>query len=276
MYRSPPARSILTAVLVVLGLASCTDALVTPTTRPSRSIAQVDSVPELPGGGEAPQGCAEDQQESPQEPVDEPTPCPITEIIVVSPPSPPPPPPPPPPSDPPPPPPGGGGTPPPPNGTCDPSVDWDPDCPPPPVCGYLVSADNECISPPGPDEWDVIVSESEAAAPRGCPAINDALVGLAVDVSKEDPLGEMAHFRFEKGTLRKAEDLSVGRVISTAKYHNSRDALSENSARWVARPGYISVACNKRYEIPLFGSKLVFRFFYTPLGGYDGVVERAL
>jgi hypothetical protein len=139
-----------------------------------------------------------------------------------------------------------------------------------------VSADNECISPPGPDEWDIIVSQSEAAAPRGCPAINDALVALAVDVSKEDPSGEMAHFHFEKGTLRKTEDLSVGRYVSTAKYHNSRDVLSENSARWVARPGYVSVMCNKRFEIPLFGSKLVFRFYYTPLGGYDGAVERAL
>lgn len=275
-------RSVFSVAVIAAGLAACADAptassSISPSPNQLSSSVQWDTAAVPPDDLTTPQGCVENYQESLKDPsVGEPEPCPLGPIVVVA-----PPPAPPPPTEPPPPPPppplGGGGTPPLPNGTCDPSVDWDPDCPPPPVCGYLVSADNECISPPGPDEWDVIVNTADAAAPRGCPAINDTQVALAVDVSPDDPNGEMAHFHFEKGTLRKTEDLSVGRWVSTAKYHNPRDVLSENSLRWVARPGFISVTCNKRFEIPIGGGyKVVFRFYFTPLGGYDGVVERAM
>lgn len=241
-------RSVFSAAVIAAGLASCADAPTSSSsTSPSRnqlsSSLQWDTAALPPGDFTTPQGCVENYQESIVDPTTgELVPCPLSPIVVVVSPTDPPPHTEPPPA-PPPPPPGGGGTPPPPNGTCDPSVDWDPDCPPPPVCGYLVSADNECIP---------------------------------VDVSKEDPLGEKAHFHFEKGTLQKAEDLSVGRFFSTAKYYNRRDVLSENSARWVARPGYVSAKCNRRYEIPIGGGRLVLRFFFTPLGAYDGVVERAL
>jgi hypothetical protein len=131
-------QRILTAVVVAAGLASCSDAPITSTNilssrYPYSRTLQVDSIPTDPGGGVTPQGCAEDQQETI---VDGNTgdvvPCPLPGIVVVGPPPPPPPTEPPPPSDPAPPPPSGGGSPSPTTDSCDPYVDWDPDCPIPP------------------------------------------------------------------------------------------------------------------------------------------------
>lgn len=132
MLGKPPlVRWAVTAVMVSTALASCMDAPTTssiPTVgNPFGSIQGLDSVPSLLLGDSATvQGCAEDQQESPQEPADEPVPCYLPGIVVTPPPTDPVPPPPPPPE--PTPDPGSGGTPPPPTESCDPTVDYDPDC----------------------------------------------------------------------------------------------------------------------------------------------------
>lgn len=273
-------RCALTALLVAAGLGSCTDVPITSTGTwaaryPISSVAQVDSLPELPGEGVTPQGCAEDQQEAVVDPATgELIPCPIDPIVVVVPPAddPVPPPPPPPGEEPAP---GTGGSPPPPDGSCDGSVDWDPDCPaPPPYCSYLISADNECIGPPGPDEQDVILDDPNAVA-APCPNTNENPLWYAHEVS-DDPGGEMAHFRFERGQLSKTEDLGTNPFFSTAKYYNSRDILSEKTARWVLRPGFLKVRCTIKVRALLISRKSFFRLYLIPEGAYDGKVERVL
>lgn len=235
--------------------------------RSDRSLSRLRCRPVIPA---APlPRVVEDQQEAVVDPATaELVPCPLPGLVVTA---PPPEPPPPPPSDEPPPP-GGGGTPPSTEGVCDPTVDWDPDCPPPPVCGYLVSAAGECIPLPGPDEQDEIVSEAEAAA-RPCPNVNEHTLWYQEEVP-EDPDGEMAHFRFEKGYLSKVEDLAVGFLISRAKYYNKRDIVSENFARWVMRPGYINVICTMKARIPLTAGRSYIRWSLIKDGSYDGTIER--
>jgi len=149
-------RSILTAVVLSAALVSCTDAPITssnpPTRTPFGSIQGLDSVPVLPGDSAGVQGCVEDQEESPETPDKEESPCYLPPIVVTPPPSEPAPPP---PSEPTPEP-GSGGTPTPPAEACDPTVDYDPDCA---RCadGYLYDeATGDCI-----DSADV--------AELGCP-----------------------------------------------------------------------------------------------------------
>jgi hypothetical protein len=204
MYsKRPVARWILTATLAASVFGACADAptrptLVAPPLYQAGQAAQLDSQPASPPsppgdpGDDTTQGCVEDQQEAVVDPATgELIPCPLPGLVV----TPPPPEPPPPPDEPPPP--GSGGTPPPTEGVCDPTVDWDPDCPPPPVCGYPVSADGECIPRPGPNEQDEIFEEEDAAEPP-CPKVNDTPIYYAHEVP-EDPDGEMAHFVMEKG-----------------------------------------------------------------------------
>lgn len=278
--RLPIRRWILTATLAGSVLFGCADAptrptLATPPLGQAEHRAQLDSQPAPPPlpsadpGDATTQGCVEDQQEALIDPATgELVPCPLPGLVVTAP--PPEPPPPPPPDEPPPP--GGGGNPPPTEGVCDRTVDWDPDCPPPPVCGYLVSAAGECIPPPGADEQDEIIEEADAAEPP-CPKVNDTPIYYAHDVP-EDPDGEMAHFVMEKGYLSKIEDLSRGWFYSRAKYYNGRDILSENFARWVMRPGYINVKCSVKARIPLTSRKSFIRFTMTLDGSYDGKIER--
>lgn len=137
----------------------------------------------------------------------------------------------------------------------------------------MVAADGTCIPAPGPGEHDEIVDAADSAP--ACPTVNENPLWYAQEMP-DDPFKEMAHFRWEKGYLSKVEDLYRGTLYSEAKYYNSRDILSENTARWVMRPGYINVKCTRQFRIPLSTRKSVVRFTITSNGTYDGRIERAL
>jgi len=73
--------------------------------------------------------------------------------------------------------------------------------------------------------------------------------------------------------LSKIEDLYRNFAYADAKYYNGRDILSEKTARYVMRPGFINVRCIRQLRIPLAGRKSVVRFRMTSNGSYDGRIE---
>ena len=165
LHRSTFSRSVLTAV-VLSALAGCTDGPTTSSTPPVQipfgSIQGLDSVPPLPPGDSATvQGCVNDQEESKETPENETVPCLLPGIVVTPPPSDPVPPPPPPPSEPAPDP-GSGGSPAQPIDSCDPTVDWDPDC-------------QRCDSGSMYDEATGNCINSADVAELGCPASYNGL-----------------------------------------------------------------------------------------------------